>query len=168
MESKSIYKGKSIYKICYERKIMNDIIKEELQNFLNERYEYINEAYAVKDDRFKFKQVINADFYNYETFSSNYDADISTTPITINWSINFILNPQGVENFNVEINGVEGFYVLNFLDKQTDEVKQQTQKNITDVDWHFNINTIDIEYGGGLYVTDLDFDFKNKTCSVSF
>jgi len=142
-------------------KLIFKIINEEFHKFLNE-------AYAIKDDRLRFKQVVNADFYNYETFSSDYDSDIPTAPITINWNINFLINPQGVEKLNVEIDGVEGFYTLNFLDKQTDEVKQQAQKNIAEVNWHFDINTIDIEYGGGLYITDLDFDFGSKTCSVSF
>lgn len=143
------------------QKIISKIINEEVSKFLNE-------AYEVNDGRFKFKQVINADFYNYDTFSSDYDSDISTTPITISWGIKFWLNPQGLESIGVEVEKVEGFYVLNLLDKQTNEVKQHSEKNIADIDWRFDVDEVDIEQGTGLYVTDLDFDFNNKTCRVSF
>jgi len=149
-------------KNMFQMKIhFNKIIQEEVQKFLNE-------GYAVKDDKFKFQQVINADFYNYDTFTSEFDADIATTPITITWRLNFILNQQGVENFGVEVEAVDGFYMLNFLDKQTNEIRQQAQKNIADIEWHYDVVIDKMEYGEGLFVIDLDFDFKNKTCRVSF
>jgi hypothetical protein len=140
---------------------LNEIIKEELHSI-------INEGYVFKDDKFKFKQIINADFYNYESFSNDYDTDISTTPITVNWSVFFWLNQQGIENFGVEVNSVEGIYLLKMLDKQTDEEVQETEKNIAEIEWNFEINEMTIQYGGGLYISELDFDFTNKTCRVSF
>jgi hypothetical protein len=139
---------------------INSIINEELHNI-------INEGYVFKDDRFKFKQTINADFYNYNSFSSDYDTEISPTPIVINWRVNFWLNQQGIENFSVEIESVEGFYTLMFLDKQTDKSAQETEKNIAEIEWKFQVNKPTIEYGGGLYVSAVDFDFSNKICRVT-
>lgn len=142
--------------------IFNRIIKEEVQNFVG------GGSNLVSDSKLNFQQVVNADFYNYDTFSSDYDTDIATTPITVNWSIKLWVNKTGVASFGVEIDSVEGFYVLNLLDKQSDQVVQNSQKNIADVKWHFDINNIEIELGESLYVTTLDFDFKNQACAVSF
>ncbi len=138
----------------------NDIITEEIQKFASED--------TPNTDKFQFRQVVNADFYNYDTFSSDYDTDIATTPITVNWGLKFMLNDKGVQKLDVVINGVEGMYVLNMLDRQTDQNVQKSNKNIAEVNWSFNIIDIEIEVGFGLYVSDLDFDFKNKTCAVTF
>jgi hypothetical protein len=140
---------------------LNSIINEELRNI-------INEGYVFKDDRFKFKQTINADFYNYKSFSSDYDSEILSTPIVVNWKVNFWLNQQGIENFSIEIESVEGFYTLMFLDKQTDKPAQKTEKNIAEIEWKFQVSEPAIEYGGGLYVSAIDFDFDNKICRVNF
>jgi hypothetical protein len=142
------------------RNQFNDIIKEELQKFVGED--------TPNGDKFQFRQVVNADFYNYDTFSSDYDTDIATTPITVNWGLKFTVNDKGVQKFDVVINSVEGIYVLDMLDKQTDQSVQKSNKNIAEVNWKFNIINIEIQIGFGLYVSDLDFDFKNKTCAVTF
>jgi len=138
------------------------IIREELDNILNE-------AYVVKDDRFRFKQqVINSSFYNYQGFSTEFDAEINESNILVNWSVSFWLNQAGIENFIVDVEGLEGTYTLLLYNKQTDKVEQETPKNIAENDWKFVINDISLMKGGTLYVSSMDFDFKNNTCTVSF
>jgi len=138
----------------------DDIIKEEIQKFASED--------SSNKDKFQFRQVVNADFYNYDTFSSDYDTDIATIPITVNWGLKFTLNDKGVQKFDVVINSVEGIYVLDMLDKQTDQSVQKSNKNIAEINWKFNIIDIEVVVGMGLYISDLDFDFKNKICAVTF
>ena len=79
------YPNKEVQIIDITGKTLNDVngvINEEIKSFLTE-------GYVFKDDKLRFQQVINADFYNYQSFSTDYDADIPRAPITVNWNINF-------------------------------------------------------------------------------
>jgi len=141
-----------------------NIINEELQKFL------IKESYIVAGDNFNFKQPVkNAFFYNYNSFSSEFDVDITQSNITAIWQVSFRLNDMGIENFNIDIEGVEGIYVVEYYDRQTDELKQQTQKNIAEDQWKYVVNEqTTLLLGKTLYIKDLEFDFKNKVCKVNF
>jgi hypothetical protein len=150
--------GKNIYH-RYDK--INEIINEEFQNFLSE-------SSVFKDERLHFSSFVDADFYNYQYFSSDYEADINRTKIMISWSVNLWVNRYGIESFNVEIDKVEGIYVLNLYDKQSDELVQETEKNVSEIQWNFQIENVSIALSSGLYVNELDFDFKNQICRVSF
>jgi hypothetical protein len=141
---------------------VGSIINEEVQKLLNE-------ADFVRDNRLKFVQDVNATFENYESFSSDYDTKIiGNSKIRVYWGVSFWVNPEGINKFNVEVDKVEGFYLLQYLDKQSDEVVQETQKNIAETDWHFQVEEAKIEYGGHLYLMELEFDFKDNVCTAIF
>ncbi len=141
---------------------INNIIQEELKKFLKE-------GYVMEHENFKFRQEIkNAGFYNYENFSNDYDVDITESQIFINWRIGFWLNDMGVENFIVQADSVDGTYKVNLLDKQTDEVNQEINKNIAEIPWRFQVDEAALYLGKTLYVEHIDFDFKAKICRVKF
>lgn len=139
------------------------IINEEIVKFLNE-------SNIVSDDRFRFKQRINnASFYGYEVFTTEFDSDITESDIVVNWRISFGLNIAGIENFIIDVEGVEGNFLLQLFDKHTDELKQESPKNIDEYQWKYIINgDAAIQKGGSLYINNLSFDFKNKTCTIIF
>jgi hypothetical protein len=141
---------------------INNIIREEIGNFLNE-------SFVLQDDNFKFRQEIkNSSFYNFESFSNDFDVDVNESDLFINWHIGFWLNDFGVENFFVEIDGVDGTYKVVLLNKQSDEVEQENDKNIAEFPWKFKVTEANLRLGKTLYVDTLDFDFKTKICTVTF
>jgi len=141
---------------------IKNIIREEFLNLLKE-------GYVMEHDNFKFRQKVqSSSFYNYETFSNDFDVDISESDIIINWRIGFWLNDMGVENFLVQADSVEGTYKVALHDKQTDEVSQEEEKNIGEIPWKFQIDSATLKLGDTLYIESLDFDFNTKTCVVIF
>jgi hypothetical protein len=141
---------------------INNIIREEIDNFLNE-------SFVLQDDNFKFRQEIkNSSFYNFESFSNDFDVNVNESDIFISWHIGFWLNDFGVENFFVEIDGVDGTYKVVLLNKQSDEVEQENDKNIAEFPWKFKVTEANLRLGKTLYVDTLDFDFKTKICTVTF
>jgi len=141
---------------------VNSIINEEIENF-------IFESVSMEHENFKFRQNIkNSSFYNYSSFSQDFDVDINESSIFINWHIAFWLNDLGVENFIVVIDSVDGQYRLDLLDKQTDELTQQTDKDIAATEWKFEVDDADLHMNDSLYIDMLDFDFKTNTCRVTF
>lgn len=140
------------------------IIKEELEKF-------INESYIMSDDNFHFKQrLTNSYFYGYENFTTDFDEDITGSDIIVTWRVSFWLNDFGIENMTVDVEKIEGYFMLNLYDKQTDELKQETQKSITDFEWKFDLDSDEVflKKGGTLYISELEFNFKEKTCRVKF
>lgn len=141
---------------------INKIIKEEVAGI-------INEGFVVKDNRFRFKEVLNNSlFYSYDSFSTDYDLDVTDSNITITWNVSFSLNEMGIENFSIEVESLEGTYNLEYRSKQTDAVEQEIEKNINDNQWKFQIDDTALNLGGSMYVMDLVFDFKNNVCTVGF
>ena len=142
--------------------IIKNIINEELKQILKE-------GYVMEHDNFKFRQVIEkVNFYNYQNFSNDFDIDVTESEIAINWRIGFWLNDQGVENFLVQADSVEGSYHVALLNKQSDEIEQDIDKNIGETPWKFEINPTTLKMGDGLYIESLDFDFQTKVCNVNF
>ena len=145
---------------------MDNIVNEEIKRFLGE-------SYIMGGDNFTFTQKVpNVFFYNYDTFSSDFDTYISQSDITIIWKISFWLNDMGVENFSIDGEKVDGQFMLQLLDKQTDEVRQETPKNIAEFNWKFIVDEDDdytvLKVNKTLYVQELDFDFKAQTCTLGF
>lgn len=141
---------------------IKNIIKEELRNILKE-------GYVMEHDNFKFRQVIEkTSFYNFQSFSNDFDVNVTESEILINWRIGFWLNDQGVENFLVQADSVEGTYHMELKNKQSDEVEQDLDKNIGEIPWRFQVNPTTLKMGDGLYIDSLEFDFQSKICSVNF
>jgi hypothetical protein len=131
----------------------------------------LNESYIMSDDRFKFKQrVTNSFFYNYSTFTTEFDTDIKESDMVVSWTISFWLNQMGIENFIIDVEKIEGTFTMEMYDLHTDELKQQTPKNIQDFEWKYVIDDDKamLMMGKSLYIHELDFDFKTKTCTVTF
>jgi hypothetical protein len=106
---------------------IKDIINEEFRKILKE-------GYVMEHDNFKFRQELkNSTFYNYENFSNDFDVNINETNIIVNWRIGFWLNDNGVENFLAQVDSVEGTYKVVLRDKQTDELSQENDKNISEI-----------------------------------
>jgi hypothetical protein len=141
---------------------VGNVINEEVQNFLNE-------SYTMEHENFKFRQEIkNSSFYNYDNFSNDFDVDINESDIFVDWHIAFWLNDYGVEHFIVEVDSVDGTYKVGLLNKQTDEMEQENDKNIAEFQWKFIVDEATLYLGKTLYISTLDFDFKTKTCRVTF
>jgi hypothetical protein len=141
---------------------INKIIKEETQKFLNE-------SFIMNDDKFRFQQRLNNSvFNNYETFTSEFDTNITQSDIIVTWKVSFWLNQSGIENFIIDVEKVEGMFNIQMLDLHSDELKQETQKNIEEFEWKFVVDNTELIKGGTLYISELQFDFKNKVCMVKF
>jgi hypothetical protein len=151
-------------KVYYDN--VNKIMREEIQKFLNEGF--LGEAEPANTDSLKFTEPINATFINYEAFSNDYDAKVLPAKIIVHWNPIFKTNPMGIHNFDINVTGVEGVFVLNLHDKQSDELMQQTQKDIKEIPWHFRVEEAVLQLGSSLYITELEFDFKNNLCTVIF
>ena len=135
----------------------------------NEIRKFISEGYVMEHDNFKFRQEItNSSFYNFKNFSNDFDVDISESDIFVNWRIGFWLNDNGIENFLVKVDSVEGSYKVMLFNKQTDEVEQENDKNIADEPWKFQIYDVMLKLNDTLYIKSLDFDFQTKICTVTF
>jgi len=144
---------------------INNVIKEEIQNF-------INEGTVVENNNFKFKSEIrypDVKFYDYESFTRDYDVHIIDAIIVVNWKVRFWVNNFGIENIFVDIINVDGNYLLELRDKQSDEVKQETQKDINDIKWKFIVpENVPLVTNGQLYLKNLKFNFKNNVCELIF
>ena len=132
---------------------IKNIIKEELQSLLKE-------GYVMEHDNFNFQQKIeNPSFHNFQSFSNDHDIDVLESDIYITWRIGFVLNERGVEKFLVQGDRVEGTFKVELRDKQSDEVKQELDRNIADTPWRFQILEADIGLGKELFIENLTFDF---------
>ena len=141
---------------------LGKIIQEEIKNVLNESFSFENK-------NFQFRQEIkNSSFYSYEGFSNDFDIDVLESDIFITWHIAFWLNDAGVQNFIVEADSVDGTYKITYLNKHTDEVEQENEKDIAEFPWKFKITEANLHLGKTLYVQSLAFDFKSKICTITF
>jgi hypothetical protein len=147
---------------------LKSLIKEELIDMVRETATQAPGATLVKDDRLKFTSIVNSTFNNYEGFTKDFDTGIDTSKIIVHWNVNFLVNPEGIYKFNVEVEQVEGQFILRMYDKHSDELMQETPKNIADTKWKFEIGEVAVEQGGFLFVRELEFDFKNNVCNVVF
>jgi hypothetical protein len=53
-------------------------------------------------------------------------------------------------------------------DKQTDLLQQQTDKDIAEIQWKFDIEDAVLRMNEQLYVESLEFDFATNMCKVYF
>lgn len=143
-----------------------NIITKMIQEELNDM---VKRSSTISDDRFKFKQRLNNSFFTgYDNFTSEFDSDITQSDIIVSWTVSFWVNQTGIQNFIVDVEDVEGTFILQLYDLHTDELKQETPKNIQDYQWKFVTEDTNLPKDGGLAIDDLTFDFQNKTCTVTF
>jgi hypothetical protein len=147
--------------------MITKMIREELNDMLSEA-NGSNNKFNFTTRFIKGNSKRDIEFYNYETFTTEFDTNIINYDITINWSAYFWLNDFGIENFILNGENVGGVIMLEMRDKISDEVKQETQKNIQDFNWKFIADEASLVKGGSLYVHHLIFDFKEKTCTIVF
>ena len=141
---------------------LKHIIAEELNKL-------ITESISMEHENFKFRQnVKDSQFYNYSGFSQDFDIEINESSVNVNWHIAFWLNDLGIEDFIIVIDSVDGAYRLDMYDKQTDVMQQQTDKDIAEVKWKFNIEDAVLRINESLYIETLEFDFATNTCKVMF
>jgi len=141
---------------------INTIIGEELQHLLKE-------GYVMEHDNFKFRQqVIKCEFYNLESFSNDYDMEVTESDISITWQVAFYLCDMGIENFIVRVIGIDGTYHMEMRDKQSDELIQEDDKNIVEIPWSFKIDDATLYLSSSLEIESLDFNFRTKICDVNF
>lgn len=142
--------------------IITKMIQEELNSM-------VNKPSTISDDRFKFKQRLNNSFFvNYDNFTSEFDSEITQSDIIVSWTVSFWVNQTGIQNFIIDVEDVMGTFILQLYDLHTDELKQETPKNIQDYQWKYVIEDTNLPKDGGLAINDLTFDFQNKTCTVTF
>jgi len=139
-----------------------------IKSIINEEIALLSESYIHSDDNFIFKQTItNSYFSNYDN-SSDYDLDIKESNILVKWRVKFWLNNFGIENFIIEVDSIEGQYVLEQYDKVSDELVNSIAKNINEIKWNFENSDVALTTNGSLYIDSLEFDFKTNTCIVKF
>ncbi len=141
---------------------INEIIKSEYQQMLNE-------SDTFKDNKLNFNQrIINSTFMNYESFSEEFDPEIVSSDIIVNWNLSFWVNESGIENMNIEVSKLSGSFSVELRNKQTDAVEQTNDKDINLIPWKFEVENGVLQVGGSLYVKTVSFDFATKVCSISF
>lgn len=150
------------------------VVNEEVFKFLNEGFGENDElgfrqTLRMRDQRTGSMRIF---FSNYNKFSNDYDIDVIDAFVTINWRVKLLTNKMGIEDYNIYGESVEGEFRLEMRDKQTDEVVQETDKNIAEIDWKFIVDEDDeftkLTISSSLYVQELDFDFGNNTCTLGF
>jgi hypothetical protein len=137
----------------------------EIKDIINEEILSHNERQPI----FRFTDnVENPSFLKFQAYSNDYDVDITESNISVTWRTGFLLNDNGIENFMIDIESVQGSYHVELHDKQSDELAQENDRDIKEVPWRFHVIDTPLEKGGALYVTTLSFDFETKVCSVDF
>ena len=139
--------------------IITNIITDEIKKMLNE-------GTVLSDDKLRFQQRLNnSTFNNYESFTNEFDSRVSESDIIATWKVLFWINQFGIENFIIDVEKIEGTFMLQMYDKHSDKMEQETPKNINDFDWKFVIDNASLVRGGSLYLSALSFDFKTNTCT---
>lgn len=157
------------------QKNVDDIIKEEVQKFVGEQ-----PSIATTNKNFVFvQQIPKIFFYNYSILSKEYDVDIKESNISVTWEFYVLTNSSGIQKVVIGGKKVEGSYTIELYDTGTNELKEQKQGNIEEDQWNItveddvviiveNMSKKNASEKNALEVKDLEFDFKNKTCKLSF
>lgn len=142
--------------------VITDIIKQEYKKVLNEGYVY-------QDPKLIFTDAITtAQFINYDDLYPDFDPNLSENNVSITWGMSFWLTENGIENMIIQVKGVEGTVNFDLHDKQSDELKQTVQKNLTEYKWNYQTSNAVLQLNGSLYVNSATFDFKTKIAVINF
>ena len=141
-----------------------ETIQEEVSKVLNEGRIFYDE----NQDFVFVTQLNNSTFNNYESISSEYDNSVLGSNIIITWKLSFWLAQEGIENFNVDVQGIKGQYQVVSRDKRSDEKMQDTLKDIGEIEWKFIPQDMSLTTNGALYINRLDFDFQTNECKIYF
>lgn len=148
-------------------------MKQSVRSIIREEVEKIVRGVDFTDDRLNFNQLIvypNVEFNNYDSFTNDFDVRITTgATINVNWGISFQINQYGIQNFQINIKGVNGQYHIQYLDKQSDKIMQEKDDDIKNINWKYTVTeNVPLITKGTLYVKGLKFNFKDNTCFVEF
>ena len=151
---------------------VQNVVNEEIQRFLNEDITGDNDDFRFTNELRMLdpmKEGMPVNFYNYSSFSADYDIDILDAYVIVTWKVGFEANSNGIKNFFINVEKVDGQYRVEMRDKQSDEVVQTTDKNIADTQWKFEVDDDTfMKVNGGLFVEEISFDFANNQCVLAF
>jgi len=151
---------------------VQNVVNEEIQRFLNEDITGDNDDFRFTNELRMLdpmKEGMPVNFYNYSSFSADYDIDILDAYVIVTWKVGFEANSNGIKNFFINVEKVDGQYRVEMRDKQSDEVVQTTDKNIADTQWKFEVDDDTfMKVNGGLFVEEISFDFANNQCVLVF
>ena len=150
-------------------KSAKSIIIEEYNKLINE-YDQSNK------NTFQFKDAIEYDttqFEEIQVLKPEVEWDnlgITTSNITISWIANFSVGSSGIENFTIQVNGLDGSFILETYDENSGDIVDQNEISIGDFEWNFDIDsdTAVIKLGQSLYIKGAIFNFKTKNCYIFF
>ena len=151
---------------------VQNVVNEEIQRFLNEDITGDNDDFRFTNELRMLdpmKEGMPVNFYNYSSFSADYDIDVLDAYVIVTWKVGFEANSNGIKNFFINVEKVDGQYRVEMRDKQSDEVVQTTDKNIADTQWKFEVDDDTfMKVNGGLFVEEISFDFANNQCVLAF
>ena len=151
---------------------VQNVVNEEIQRFLNEDITGDNDDFRFTNELRMLdpmKEGMPVNFYNYSSFSADYDIDVLDAYVIVTWKVGFEANSNGIKNFFINVEKVDGQYRVEMRDKQSDEVVQTTDKNIADTQWKFEVDDDTfMKVNGGLFVEEISFDFANNQCVLVF
>ena len=109
------------------------------------------------------------EFYNYNSFSSDYYISIDSRDLTVSWGIN-IGQSNNPENriLLISIAKLEGVFIMYRLDKHSGSSRGAVAKDINDVEWNFTVDTSNYNFGSPLYIKSIEFDVDPKVCYIKF
>lgn len=123
----------------------------------NEVIGYVNEN-TTQNNPYFIDVVSHGDieFYNYKSFSSDYDSSIHEKDLTVSWELN-IGQSNNPENriLSISIVNLEGAFIVYLSDKHSGSSKGTVVKNINDIDWKFDVDTSNYEFGSPLYIKSI-------------
>ena len=142
-------------------KSLLSIINEEIAQLQSRKY---------TNDNFIFNtNIIDSDFRNYPELSKEYEIDITESNIMVNWTVYFSLSQSGIDNLNVVINDIKGFYIPIQIDNHTQETTDLGKKEIIFREWDIiYLQDIVLSNSIPLSIKTLEFDFQSKKCVVRF
>jgi len=155
-------------------KNIQNVVNEEIRNFLNEEVEGNNGVLSFRNEILMFNQEtqeMQIFFNKYESFSTDYDVDVTNARVFVNWSVGLqpSENKTGVSNFFINVDSIQGLYKLEMRDKQSDELVQEPVKKIEELPWKFEIEDETVlKVGGALFVKGLEFNFETNLCTLEF
>jgi hypothetical protein len=142
-----------------------------IENIIYEEYsDMIQEYESNNTNKFNFNENFDSpQFLNYDELINDPNIDINQSNILINWDANLWLNNSGIENFSINVNDVTGNFIIERYDNSGTTI-EEIEKNIKDFEWKIDIDDSNaiLKIGKSLYIQNVIFDFKNKTCIVVF
>jgi len=143
------------------------IINEELTNLNKETsgshdYHFIssleNRNISVQNSEKLFQNL------NYNDIELGYEAD----NINIMWSLDLWPNKQGIEDYQIIVDGIKGNVKIFVYNKNNGEDIDEKDIQLENKKWRFQIESPHFSENNSLYVNNIEFDFQTMICKISF